>query len=71
MLVLFVSNRYTVEESRIKMNSHVDMLRCWKCRKCIANLDCLIKDQATELFEVSKIFGFFSKLLPIIQEYQM
>ncbi|XP_066474299.1 E3 ubiquitin-protein ligase RNF180 isoform X2 [Tiliqua scincoides] len=35
------------------MNSQgqVDMLRCWKCRKYIANLDCLIKDQATDLFE--------------------
>lgn len=63
MVFLFFSNRYTVEETIIKMNSQVqvDMLHCWKCRKCIANLDCLISDQATDLFEVSK--DIFYRLL--------
>ncbi|XP_033020333.1 E3 ubiquitin-protein ligase RNF180 isoform X1 [Lacerta agilis] len=26
-----------------------DMLRCWKCRKYVANSDCLINDQTTDL----------------------
>ncbi|XP_061475078.1 E3 ubiquitin-protein ligase RNF180 isoform X2 [Rhineura floridana] len=35
------------------MNSQgqVDMLRCWKCRKYVANSDCLMKDQTGDLFE--------------------
>ncbi|XP_034630023.1 E3 ubiquitin-protein ligase RNF180 isoform X1 [Trachemys scripta elegans] len=36
------------------MNSlEVDMLRCWKCRKYIANSDCLIKCNGKQLFEKS------------------
>ncbi|XP_054842913.1 E3 ubiquitin-protein ligase RNF180 [Eublepharis macularius] len=35
------------------MNSpkQVDMLRCWKCRKYVANSGCLVKDQTTDLFD--------------------
>lgn len=66
MLFLFDSNRYTVQRTRVKMNSQVqgDMLRCWKCRKYVANSDCLINDQTADLvFEVSKKYIVSSRPL--------
>uniref|UniRef100_A0A8D0E417 E3 ubiquitin-protein ligase RNF180 n=2 Tax=Salvator merianae TaxID=96440 RepID=A0A8D0E417_SALMN len=43
----------TDQVTRINMDTQeqVDILRCWKCRKYIANSNCLVKEQTIDLFQ--------------------